>query len=166
MFTFTTFSLWLHVTAFVVWVGGRFALAFVLLPVIWSGLESPKEAARLVAMSVERFQRISREVIFVILLTGLFNLINAGIARGFNFSTTYLTLLAVKVSLFLVVVVIQFWQSLRLVPALVAVASDTESGSGAPQALKRLRKQFLTTSLLSVLLAGVLIFLGLALRYR
>ncbi len=166
MLTFTTFSLWLHITAFVVWVGGRFALAFVLLPVIWSGIESPKEAARLVAMSVERFQRISRELIFVILLTGLFNLINAGIARGFNFSPTYLIMLAVKVSLFLVVVVIQFWQSLRLVPALVAVASDTEPGHAPPQALKRLRKQFFTTSLLSVVLAAALIFLGLGLRYR
>ena len=148
------------------WVGGLFAVFFVLVPVLKSGIASPKESARLVAMAVQRFQRISREVILLILLTGIFNLILAGVARGFQFSAAYLTMLAAKVGLFAAIVAIQAWQSFRLAPALVSITSGTEQASGpAPAAIKRLQRQALVTSLLSLIFAVAAILLGLRLRY-
>ena len=83
MISFTTFSLWLHLIAIVLWVGGLFAIAFGFIPVLRKGTDSASAAARLTATALGRFQRISRELVFLILLTGIFNVINAGVARGF-----------------------------------------------------------------------------------
>ncbi len=144
-----------------------FTVAFVFVPVIRRGIDSPKEVARLVAMVVQRFQRISREVVFLILLTGIFNLINAGVARGFDFSATYIRMLVIKVALFIVIIAIQTWQSFRLVPAYSAITSDMEQAvDTASGAFKRLHRRALMTSILSLVLAASVILLGLALRYR
>ena len=162
MLTFKTFSLWLHIAAIVVWVGGLVAVSFVFVPVLRRGIDSPQEVARLVSMVVQRFQRISRELIFVILLTGVFNLVHAGIARGFDFSAAYIKMLIVKVSLFVVIVAVQAWQSFRLVPAFASITSATPGNATA----RRLQRRAIMTSILNAVLALSVILLGLELRYR
>ncbi len=160
-----TYVLWLHIAAIVVWVGGLFAVSFVLVPVLRRGIDSQQEVARLVTMVLRRFQRISRELILLILLTGMFNLISAGVARGFNFSATYIVMLVIKVTLFVVMVAIQAWQGFRLAPAFASLVSGTEQ-TVVPGAVKRLRRRALATSMLNMVLAATAILLGLGLRYR
>lgn len=167
LLTFTTFSLWLHIGAIVVWVGGLFAVSFVFVPVLWRGVDSPQEAARLVAAVMGRFQRISREIIFLILVTGIFNFMNAGIARGFQFGGIYLSMLAIKVILFVAIIAVQAWQSFRLVPRMVAVTTGMEQASATrPGAVKRLERLALITSLVNSVMGISVILLGLMLRYR
>jgi len=157
--SFTTFSLWIHLVAIVAWVGGLFSISFVVIPVLKSTAVSPEEAARLSALVLQRFARISREVIFLIFITGIFNVMNTGVMRGFNFSGAYLSSLLTKVVLFVAIVIIQAWQSQRLAPALALQAAD-------PDATKRLQRQLFMTSMLSVILAVSVVLLGLGLRYR
>ena len=158
MITFTVFILWLHIAAIALWVGGLFAVSFVMVPVLKQGAGSPETAAALFAHGLERFQRISREILLVILLTGIFNLGNAGMARGFGFGTLYLTILGIKVGLFLTIAAVQLWQSLRLAPAIQAAAAVPEISSG-------LYRRFLLTSLLNVAMGVVAVLLGLRLRH-
>jgi len=164
--TFKTFSLWLHISAIVVWVGGLSAISFVFVPVLRSGIESPHHAARLVATVLHRFQRVSREIIFLVFLTGVFNLINAGVARSFDFTPTYLKLVGVKVVLFVVIIVIQAWHSFRVAPALVSMTSSMEQAIGPLSAdVRRLQHRAMWMSILSTVLAVSVILLGLQLRY-
>lgn len=166
MLTFTTLTLWLHVAAVVVWVGGLFAVSFVFVPVVRTGIESPALAARLAAAVMGRFARISREMIFLIALTGVFNLISAGNARGFHFSTTYIAALLAKVILFAAIVGIQAWQCLRLTPALVSHASGSNPGTDpVPVPLETLKRRAVVSSVVNFVLGLSVILLGLGLRY-
>lgn len=161
--TFTTFVLWLHLTLVVVWVGGFFAVGLVVVPVLRSGADSPQAAARLAGAAIQRFGRISREIVFLIFLSGVFNVINAGMPRSFRFGAEYMSTLGVKVALFAAVVTIHAWQSLRLAPALTATAT---SGERAEPTARLLYRRLTWTSLAGFAIAVTVVLLGLKLGYR
>lgn len=119
MFTFRAVVLWIHLAAIIVWVGGMIIVPFVAAPAArrFAGEHlTPERAARFVETLVRRFQRFSRELFFAILLTGIFNLINAGWLTNFSYPAAWLQLVAAKFVLFLVMGVNQAWYSLTLVP--------------------------------------------------
>lgn len=153
--------LWVHISAITLWLGGLFTVAFVLVPVLARKISSPTEVASLVDGVLKRFQRISREVIFLIFLSGMFNIILAGMGRNFAFGSTYMRILTVKVVLFIIIIIIQAWQSTRLAPSFVAVAADTTDGQSA----EPLRRKLYLTTLLNLALGVTVIALGLKLRY-
>ena len=162
--TFRTFVLWVHLSTIVVWLGGLFTVVFVLVPVLARKTTSPKEVAGLVEGVLKRFQRISREIIFLVFLSGVFNIILAGMARGFSFGSTYMQILTIKLLLFIVIIVVQAWQSSRLAPSFVAMAAEADVDSMGP-ASKRLQRRLYLTALLNLVLGVTVILLGLKLRY-
>ncbi len=167
MLSFETLVLWLHVAAVVAWVGGLAVVFLVCVPVLMRDAPSSKEIARLVGKVVHRFQRISWEMTSVILVTGIFNLIHVGAARGFELSVTYVGILGVKAVLFVMIATVQAWQSFRLVPAYVAFASGPQgTDASAPTEVKRFQRRILASSLFNLALAATAILLGLSLRYR
>lgn len=141
MLTVRTFILWIHLAAIVVWVGGMVTVPFVAAPVVrrHAGPEA-------VTVLVRRFQRLSRELILLVLLTGIFNLILVGMWARFQFSTPYLTLVGAKLLLFFVMIANQFWYSYRLAPPLEASRKATWS------------------AIANVIFAAAVIYLGLSLR--
>ena len=100
--------------------------------------------ADLAVAITRRFQRLSRELLLVIVLTGIFNLINVGFPTGFEFPRTYWLIVAGKVTLLAVMAANQAWYSLSLVP--------------------RAHRNANLAALVNVGLAAVVIFLGLRLR--
>jgi uncharacterized membrane protein len=167
MLTTKVFFLWLHLGAIVVWVGGLFVMTIVFMPALRAGIDSPGLAARVTAAAAQRFQRISRELIVLILLTGIFNLLFAGLARSFQFSAAYLAMLGAKISLFVILIGLQVWQSTRLYPALATLTAGVERRSDpAPEAVKALQRRALFASALSALLSMVAILLGLQLGFH
>ena len=158
MLPFSAFVLWLHLAAMAVWVGGLFAISFVAIPVLRQAVDSPALAARLAARTVRRFHRLSVEVVVLIVLTGIFNVMNAGIPRGFQFGAAYLQLLLLKLGLFLAIVGLQAWQAFRLAPAMAA------SPDPAPEVLRSLHRRLFWTSMLNGVLALIVVLLGLKLR--
>ena len=161
----STLVLWLHVTAIVVWMGGLVTVSFVLASATARG-DSPHAVARFAATVAARFQRVSRELVFLILLTGIINLIYVGVARGFSFGSTYVLTLVFKVSLFVAMITIQVWQSFRLAPRIVAMASEMESADQLPVETSRVRRQAMVISTVNFVLAAAAVYLGLGLRYR
>ncbi|MEX0821132.1 MAG: hypothetical protein WD021_03215 [Rhodothermales bacterium] len=144
MLTFRIVVLWIHLAGVIAWVGGMIAIPFVVAPYVRRLL--PERADELVERLVLRFQRLSRELIFVILLSGIFNVINAGVMTGFSYGSRYLQLVGVKLVLFLGMVGIQLWYSLVLVP----------SGKG---------RRAGWAAAAHVVLAGVVVYVALTLRY-
>lgn len=161
--TFTTFVLWVHLVCIVLWTGGLFAVSLVCVPVLRAHMASPEGAARLAATVMRRFQRVSRELIFLVFLTGIFNVINAGVARSFAFSGVYLTMLFSKVALFAAMIGVQAWQTMRLTPAMDPVGDNVDTDLDDA---RRARRLFGLASWLNVLLAVVVVLLGVSLRYR
>lgn len=149
MFTFRAVVLWIHLAAIIVWVGGMIVVPFVATPAVrrFAGEHlAPGRAAALVEALVRRFQRFSRELFFTILLTGIFNLINAGWLTNFSYPPVYLQLVGAKFILFLTMGVNQAWYSLKLVPQ------------------GKTRTAF-WSALGNALLAAVVLYLGLRLRF-
>jgi putative copper export protein len=156
--TAATVVLWIHLAAVAVWTGGIFALVFVALPALRSGAPAPAAGARLAARMMGRFQRISRELLLLVLLTGLFNLMRAGTARGFDFEAPYVRALFLKAGLFAAMVLVQGWQALRLTPDLAEAAVDASADT-----LRPFYRRFLGTSLALLLFAFAAMLLGLEL---
>ena len=149
MFTFRAVVLWIHLAAIIVWVGGMIVVPFVAMPAVrrFAGEHlAPERAAALIETLVRRFQRFSRELFFTILLTGIFNLINAGWLTNFSYPSAYLQLVGAKFILFLTMGVNQAWYSLKLVPQGKA-------------------RTALWSALANALLAAVVLYLGLKLRF-
>lgn len=138
-----TFFLWLHLTAVVVWVGGMVAVSFIAAPVLRREAQGRGEEA--VRALVLRFQRLSRELILVILLTGIFNVLSVGMPTSFSYSPGFIRTVGAKVVLFSVMVGNQAWYSHALVP-----------GGRSRQAA--------WSAAINLLLASVVLYLGVTLR--
>ena len=149
MFTFRAVVLWIHLAVIIVWVGGMIVVPFVAMPAVRRfGAEhlAPGRATALIETLVRRFQRFSRELFFTILLTGIFNLINAGWLTNFSYPSAYLQLVGAKFVLVLTMGINQAWYSLKLVPQ-----GKTRTA--------------LWSALANALLAAVVLYLGLKLRF-
>lgn len=145
MLTARTIVLWIHLSAVVVWLGGMVAIPFIAAPVVH---RSAGPAA--VEMLVRRFQRLSRELVLLIVLTGIFNLIFVGALTRFSFTAEYLGLVAVKFTLLLLMLGNQIWYSYRLVPAWVRGSEGSRTAS--------------LSAFTNVVLGAIVLFLGLNLR--
>lgn len=136
--------LWLHLSAIVVWIGGMLAVSFVAAPVIRASLPS-EEAQGVIGRIVRRFLRLSRELVLIVLLSGTFIVLNIGYISQFAYTDRFLWIVGAKFALFLALAANQMWYSLKLVPA------GRHSAATA-------------SSVLTVLLAVVVVYLAVALR--
>lgn len=142
--TFRSVVLWIHLAAIIVWVGGMIAIPFVVAPAVRRIL--PERGEEVIEQLVRRFQRLSRELVFIVLLTGIFNVMNAGAAAGFSYSDRFLQIVGGKIVLFIAMVANQAWYSLVLIP-------------------KRKTPTAAWAAATNVVLAAVVLYLGLTLRY-
>ena len=141
-------------------------MTFVLFPIWQRSASSPGEFSGLIERTVKRFQTISWQAVGIIFLTGIFNLTNAGLVRGFDFSAAYLHILATKLLLLVVIVGNQSFQSYSLLPKLASAPSSDYKLPARLYSFDRLRKKAMILSVLNLVLAGLAIYLGLGLEHQ
>ena len=166
MITFKAVILWLHLTTVVVWVGGMFFMTLVLLPMLRCSTSSHRDLFSIIDGAVKRFQTISWEAVGIILLTGIFNLINVGLERDFNFSAAYIHIVATKFFLLIIIIAIQSFQSYNLLPGMISRLSSGDKLPAGTDSFDKFRKRTMLLSIPKLLLAGLVIYLGLSLEYR
>lgn len=149
METLRILSLWLHLLAVVVWVGGAVGWMMILVTVERSIAESPW---------MENFGRrvltLGWEALGVIVITGLFNLLPR-VQSGAFFEPAYRTPLLIKLGLVGAMIGIQLWQHARIVPHL------GETGSWG-----QTRTYSVIATVLFGLLAAGVIWIGISLRFQ
>ena len=120
--SFRVVVLWLHLLAVVVWVGGAFFWALILY--LQRGRGQSRELSGWVETIGRRVYTIGWEALGVIVITGIFNLIDRA-RTGVLFQADYLTPLLVKMGLVVSMVGIQLWQHVGILrrPA-TTVAGD------------------------------------------
>lgn len=150
----------------VVWVGGMFFMTLVLLPMLQCSTSSDRGLSRIIDGAVKRFQTLSWEAVGIIILTGIFNLINVGLERDFNFSEAYLHTVATKFFLLIIIIAIQSFQSYNLIPGMISTLSSDDKLPARTDSFDRFRKRTMLLSVPKLLLAGLVIYLGLSLEYR
>lgn len=157
------FSVWLHILAAMVWVGGMLFLVFVLVPVL-RGSATPQEAARFVRATGLRFRSVGWVALCVLVATGFSNIFLRGISpadlvSGGFWSSGWGHVLGVKLVLVAVVLILSLVHDFRVGPrASTALAANPTS----PEALK-LRKAASWMGRFNVLLGLAIVALGVVL---
>lgn len=153
--TLAVLGLWLHLLAVVVWVGSMVGWIFVLLTKTpWDGSEGGSPWLERLG---RRVCTVGWEALFVIVLTGIFNLLPR-VQSGRLFDAAYLTPLLIKLSLVGGMIGLQLWQHGWLVPRL-------GNASGELGAISRIRQLMLGASGGLVALAAGALWIGLSLRF-
>lgn len=148
----------MHVLSVVFWIGGVVFSAFVAGPLL-GGKHAVEGGHALLERMVQRFQRFSRELVLLIIVTGIFNVVNRGLLIEFNFSSNYLIVLGTKVTILLTIVCLQVFYSLKVIPGLAeALAAGNDDLPGHQ------KKAFWTACSMAVL-GACAIFMGLNLGY-
>ncbi len=163
MYTFYLFSVWLHILAVAVWIGGMVFLALVLVPVIRRP-EHRSAAAVLIHQTGVRFRGVGWACIGLVLLSGLFNLGFRGITwtdlwSGQLWQGSFGHVFGVKLFLVGIILILSVWHDFVVGPRATALWRANPTSSKA----QRLRRQAGWFGRLLLLLALVVVALGVML---
>lgn len=152
--TFRILGLWLHLLAIVAWAGGMLGWGFVLATVEFP--DGADGGSSWLEVLGRRVCVLGWEALFVLLLTGIFNLLPR-VESGLLFEPSYRNPLLIKLGLVGAMAGLQLWQHGWLVPRLGTEARDRDEWS-------RLRRSILTAAGGIVVLAAVALWMGVRLR--
>ncbi|MFN8471651.1 MAG: CopD family protein [Anaerolineae bacterium] len=146
---------WAHYMAVAVWVGGLFALAL-LMPPVTRPLE-PAERNRLIAGLIPQFSRLALVSVGVLFVTGLYlTWLQVGSLPALV-ETLYGQSLLVKLSLFVVLIVLGALNQRYIGPRLTALTTTSDE-NGASRAARSFRR---AVSAEVVLVVAVLLVVGM-----
>jgi hypothetical protein len=147
---FGTVILWTHAAAGAIWVGA--CACFVIAGLAFSaGSVEQRNFATNAAPKIDVLGVIAA---VVLLVTGFVNLMTAGIARRFAFSTAFMTVLAIKIALFIIMIVVMTW-SMRIGAVIRAVVARGRTDA-IPGAMARMVRAHIAI----VAMGGIALILG------
>ena len=129
----------IHILAAIIWLGGMFFIAIVMVPVL-RRLEPPQKRIEVLSATAIRFRMVSWIAILVILVTGVLNAVNRGvtlqaISTGEFFSSYFGKILTSKLILVLAMLVLSAIHDFILGPRLIELLS-----SSSPDSFQKLQK--------------------------
>jgi len=142
--------LWTHAAAGALWIGSCACFVIAGLALSAGSLEQRNFAAN----AGPKIDLLGLVAAIVLLVTGFFNLMTAGVARRFVFSTAFMTVLAIKIGLFIMMVALMTW-SMRA-GAAVRSAVTREPADAVPIAMSRMVRAHVAI----VAMGGVALILG------
>jgi uncharacterized membrane protein len=165
--TFRVLILWLHLLAAMLWIGGLFFQLLVVRPTL-NRATTVREQVRL-GLSLEgRFRAVLWPAVGVVLLTGLYNVMNLLMAMtqaGVSLPTAFVRILGIKLLLVVLMIGLQAVQQLVLRPRRIAgLQAVLPEAVALPASLVTLQRLSQVFYLLSVILAVAVVWLALLLR--
>ena len=149
----------LHLLAAGVWIGALLPLSILL---VLSLRRQTMGDARATYEGLESFSRLGLAVVAVLVLTGAVNswfLIGLGQWRAL-FTTSYGLTLVLKLALFGLMLLLAAGNRFFLSPRLGYIVRNREKGAGLRIALRALRRNVLTETMLALLVLAAVAFLG------
>ena len=155
-------SVWIHILAAMVWIGGMLFLVLVVVPWLRKGPRS--DAAVFLRETGERFRNVGWACFVLLLITGTFNLWFRGVqlsdfARAEWLTSPFGTMVAVKLGAFLLVLIVSLIHDFVVGPrATRALAAGAQSNEARIE-----RRRASVLGRVNVLLALVLVAAGVML---
>ncbi len=147
-----------HILAALVWVGGMWFLALVLVPALRR--ESPDRRAALLEAVGRRFRTVGWVAIAVLLITGVWNVANRGFGWDvFTTSGRFGHILAGKLALVVVILALSALHDFRIGPA----STRARREGGDPRRAEALRRAASWIGRVNALLTLIVIWLAVAL---
>ena len=147
---FGTVILWIHAACGAIWVGA--CACFVIAALALAA--GSDEQRNFTVNAAPRIDTLGLVAAAVLLATGLINLMTAGVARRFAFSTAFMTVLAIKVALFIVMIGVMSW-SMRIGATIRAVLQRGRADA-VPGSMRRMMRAHIAI----VALGGIALILG------
>src|SRR3989338_6621032 len=155
-------SLWLYVFSLGVWIGGIVFFLFVFGPAVHA--LPPATAIRVLDRGRRFFQSLSWIAISLLVIAGTCNLIFRGAGSQWQFGSAYYSILAIKLLLFLAMLLHQSFQTFKYAPEIVSLTSQTapDIQSWPEPLLSHWKKWFLLLKI-NATLGPIVLLLGLGL---
>jgi hypothetical protein len=147
---FATAILWTHAAAGAIWVGA--CACFVIAGLALAA--GSDEQRNFTVNAAPKIDTLGLVAAAVLLATGLFNLMTAGISRRFAFSTAFMSVLAIKIMLFIVMIQVMTW-SMRIGAVIRAVLERGRSDA-VPGAMRRMVRAHIAI----IAMGGLALILG------
>ncbi|MDE0324717.1 MAG: CopD family protein [Candidatus Poribacteria bacterium] len=162
---FSLFTLWLHVIAAVVWVGGNLILAMVIVPHFKQSLP-PVQRIQLLTQIGKRFEPVVWGCIGVLFFTGIVNIFFAvDLTTPTPISNAFMRTLLIKIVLFFVLVILTVLHSMIFAPRLAAAVETLDPTlEELPSEVKPLRTQMSVISSLMGVVSVLILLAAVALR--
>ena len=162
---FSLFTLWLHVIAAVVWVGGNLILAMVIVPHFKQSLP-PVQRIQLLTQIGKRFEPVVWGCIGVLFFTGIVNIFFAvDLTTPTPISNAFMRTLLIKIVLFFVLVILTVLHSMIFAPRLAAAIETLDPAlEELPAEVKPLRTQMSVISSLMGVVSLLILLAAVALR--
>jgi uncharacterized membrane protein len=163
VYTFYLLSVWLHLVAVAIWIGGMVFLALVVVP-ITRRPEHQRIAISLISQTGRRFRWVGWGCLIVLLLSGTVNLAYRGFGwaevwNGHLFTGLFGHTLAIKLFCVALILLLSAVHDFVVGPRATAVG---QAAPGSSEAI-RLRRQASWIGRVNLLLALVVVALGVAL---
>lgn len=163
MHTLYVVSVWLHIVAATIWVGGMFFLGLAVVPVA-RGLSDRRLASQLTGQIAQRFRPIGWWCLALLLLTGALNLHARGVGAAALvdpafWGSPFGTLLGGKLALFSAIVALSVYHDASLGPRAIA---ELRADPSSPAA-QRLRAQASWMGRFTLLVSLVIVALAVGL---
>lgn len=147
-------SLFFHILATVVWIGGIFLITFLVIPQLNSALADQPALQQLLLRLRKRFAQISNLALAVLVLTGLLQMTADPHYDGLlQLDNDWSRVLLLKHLLIIIMAVLGVVLQLSVAPALERSSLLLQRGKGDDSELRRLRRKEQRLSLLVALLA-------------
>lgn len=162
---FSLFTLWLHVIAAVVWVGGNLILAMVIVPHFKQSLP-PVQRIQLLTQIGKRFEPVVWGCVGVLFFTGIVNIFFAvDLTTPTPISNAFMRTLLIKIVLFFVLVILTVLHSMIFAPRLAAAVETLDPAlEELPPEVKPLRTQMSVISSLMGVVSLLILLAAVALR--
>lgn len=163
MYTLYLLSVWLHLVAAAVWIGGMVFLALVAVPIVRRP-EHRGIAMSLISQTGQRFRWVGWGCLLVLLLSGTFNLASRGFGwadvwNGHLFAGLFGRTLAVKLLCVAIILLLSAVHDFVVGPRATTVG---QAAPGSSEAI-RLRRQASWMGRINLFLALVVVALGVVL---
>ena len=119
---FRDLNSWLHVISLGLWIGGIVFFLFVFGPAVHA--LAPATAIRLLDRGRRSFQSLSWTAIGLLVITGTCNLIFRGAGSQWQLGSAYYSILAIKLFLFLAMLLHQSFQTFKYAPEIAALTAQ------------------------------------------
>ena len=162
---FSLFTLWIHVIAAVVWVGGNLILAMVIVPHFRQHLP-PVQRIQLLTQIGRRFEPIVWGCIGILFFTGIVNIFFAvDLTSTDALSGAFVRTLLIKIGLFFVLVILTVLHGMIFAPRLAAAIETLDPTlEELPPEIKPLRTQMSVISSLMGVVSLLILLAAVALR--
>jgi putative copper resistance protein D len=167
MLSFRLLILWLHLLAAVVWIGGLLFHLLVVVPTL-TRVTSERERLRLGLSLEARFRAVMWPAVGVVLLTGLYNVMNifyATAVAGGQVPSAFVQILGLKLLLVVLMIAVQSVQQFVIRPRRLALLGGIPASAlTLPPPLVKLQRVSQLLYLLTVCLAAAVLWCALLLR--